>query len=273
MSAGGASAGQQGGEGPRPVRRVAFGDVMFDDVTLQEAVAGLDRAIAGGIRGYVVTMNVDFVVRFRRDAAFRVACERAALRVADGMPIIWGTRLLGRPLRARVAGADLVPALCRLAAGRGHTVFFLGGQPGVAHMAARRLEARFPGLQVAGTYGPPDHFEPEGTAAEAAVHAVNAAKPTLLFVALGSPKQELWVHRHWDRLDTIVAVCVGAALDFAAGSRTRAPGWMQRAGLEWLWRLALEPGRLWKRYLVRDAAFLGIFLKEWWRERIKTPGR
>src|SRR5205807_1588680 len=137
---------------------------------------------------------------------FRVACERAALRVADGMPIIWGTRLLGRPLRARVAGADLVPALCRLAAGRGHTVFFLGGKPGVADMAARRLEARFPGLR-------------------------------------------------------------------AAGTQVRAPGWMQRAGLEWLWRLALEPERLWKRYLVRDAAFVGIFLTEWWRERIKTPGR
>ena len=152
-------------------------------------------------------------------------------------------------------------------------MFFLGGQPGVAHMAAQRLEARFPGLHVAGTYSPPEHFQPEGAAAEAAVHAVNEVEPTLLFVALGSPKQELWVHRHWDRLDTIVAVCVGAALDFAAGSRPRAPGWMQRAGLEWLWRLALEPGRLWKRYLVRDAAFLGIFLTEWWRERIKTPGR
>ena len=126
---------------------------------------------------------------------------------------------------------------------------------------------------MAGTYSPPDRFEPEGAAAEAAVHVVNEARPALLFVALGSPKQELWVHRHWDRLDTTVALCVGAALDFAAGTQVRAPGWMQRAGLEWLWRLALEPERLWKRYLVRDAAFVGIFLTEWWRERIKTPGR
>jgi N-acetylglucosaminyldiphosphoundecaprenol N-acetyl-beta-D-mannosaminyltransferase len=248
---------------------------VFDDLNLREVVAGVDRTLKSGIRGwgYVVPVNVDVLVRYRQDAAFRVACERAALRVADGMPIVWAARLLGRPLRGRVTGADLLPALCRLAAANGHAVFLLGGRRGVAERAAARLSAKFPGLHVVGTYSPPDHFEPEGEAAEAAVHAVNAAKPALLFVALGSPKQELWVHRHWDRLDTVVAVCVGAAIDFAAGSRTRAPGWMQRAGLEWFWRLALEPGRLWKRYLVQDAAFLGIFLKEWWRERIKTPGR
>ena len=263
------------GEHARPVRRVAVGDVLLDDLTLHEAVAGFDRAIARGARGwgYVVPVNVDVVVRYRQDAAFRVACERAALRVADGMPVVWATRLLGRPLRARVTGADLLPALCRSAAARGHTVFLLGGRPGVAHMAAGRLADRFPGLQVAGAYSPPDSFEPEGEAAEAAVLAVNAVKPSLLFVALGSPKQELWVHRHWDRLDTIVAVCVGAAIDFAAGTRARAPDWMQQAGLEWLWRLAREPGRLWRRYLVQDAAFLGIILKEWWSERIKISER
>lgn len=106
-----------------------------------------------------------------------------------------------------------------------------------------------------------------------AVHVVNQAKPDILFVGLGSPKQELWVHRYWDRLACTVAVCCGAAIDYAAGVKPRAPLWMQRAGLEWLWRLAHEPRRLWRRYLVDDVAFLGIFLREWWRLRVRKSRR
>jgi N-acetylglucosaminyldiphosphoundecaprenol N-acetyl-beta-D-mannosaminyltransferase len=184
------------------------------------------------------------------------------------MPIVWASRLLGRPLPARVAGSDLLPELCHAAAVRGYTVFLLGGAAGVPERAAARLRARFPRLRIAGHHAPPEGFAPdEGAAAAAAVAAVNAAKPALLFVGLGAPKQELWVHRHWSRLDATVAVCCGAAIDYAAGAQVRAPVWMQRAGAEWVWRLAREPGRLWRRYLVQDAAFVGIFLKEWWSVR------
>jgi len=233
----------------------------------------VERAIAREARGYVVPVNVDLLLQYRESPAMRAACDGAALRVADGMPIVWAARLLGRPLPARVAGADLVPALCEMAAARGYTVFLLGGRTGVADQAAGLLAARFPGLRVAGTHTPPDRFAPDGTAALAAVRAVNASRPALLFVALGAPKQELWVHRHWERLDATVALCCGAALDFAAGRRSRAPIWLQRAGAEWAWRLAHEPGRLWRRYLVRDAAFVGIFLKEWWSARNRVCGK
>ena len=262
--------GRLGEGGLLPGRRVRLAGIVLDDLDLPETVAVLDRAIARGTRGYVVTTNVDHLVRYQRDAVYRAACDGAALRVADGMPVVWAARFLGRPLRSRVAGADLLPALCRMAAANGHTVFFLGGKPGVADQAAERLTARNPGLRVAGTYTPPDNFEPGGQAAEAAARAVNAAKPSLLFVALGMPKQELWVHRYWERLDVTIAICCGAALDFAAGAQIRAPRWMQQGGLEWLWRLAREPRRLWRRYLVQDAAFLGIFLKEWWKQRMQT---
>jgi N-acetylglucosaminyldiphosphoundecaprenol N-acetyl-beta-D-mannosaminyltransferase len=247
--------------------RIVIADLLFDNVDLPQAVAVVERALARGTRGYIVPANVDLLLQHRENPATRTACDAAALRVADGMPIVWASRLLGRPLLARVTGADLVPALCGMAARRGHSVFLLGGRTGVADRAAARLAARFPGLRVAGTHTPPDLFAPEGAAAEAAVRAVNAVRPALLFVGLGAPKQELWVHRHWERLDTTVALCCGAALDFAAGVRPRAPAWIQRAGAEWAWRLAHEPRRLWKRYLVRDAAFLGILLKEWWSAR------
>ncbi len=236
---------------------------------MPQTVSTVARALASGRRGYVVTPNVDHLVLYRESKVFRAACDGASLRLADGMPIVWASRLLGRPLRARVAGSDLLPELCRMAAG-GHSVFLLGGAPGVAERAGLRLTARFPGLRIAGVHAPPDEFDPEDEAGEAAVRAVNSARPALLFVALGTPKQELWVHRHWSRLDVDVALCCGAAFDFIAGVQIRAPGWMQRAGLEWLWRLAHDPGRLWHRYLVRDAAFVGIFLKEWRNARSRA---
>jgi N-acetylglucosaminyldiphosphoundecaprenol N-acetyl-beta-D-mannosaminyltransferase len=245
----------------------------MDTIGFEEAVASICRAAKAGVRGYVVTPNVDHVVLYRQDAAFRAACDGAALRLPDGVPLVAAARLLGAPLLGRIAGADLVPALCAAAAALGCSVFLLGGRRGVAEQAAARLTARFPGLDVAGTYTPPDGFGEDAGFTEAAIQAVNRGHAAILFAALGTPKQEIWVHRHWERLQVPVAVCCGAALDYAAGVKVRAPRWMQRAGLEWLWRLALEPGRLWKRYLVRDAAFVGIFLKEWWSARNRVSER
>jgi N-acetylglucosaminyldiphosphoundecaprenol N-acetyl-beta-D-mannosaminyltransferase len=242
---------------------VCLGGLLFDNLDMPQTIAAVARALDRGLRGYVVTPNVDHLVLYQERDSFRAACDGASLRLADGMPIVWASRLLGRPLRARVAGSDLFPRLCEMAAAKGHRVFLLGGAAGVAERAANHVATRFPGLRIAGVYAPPDQFEREGRASEAAVEAVNAAKPALLFVALGTPKQELWVHHHWGRLDVGVALCCGAAFDFIAGVQIRAPVWMQQAGLEWLWRLARDPGRLWHRYLVRDAAFVGIFVKEW----------
>jgi len=244
--------------------------MAIDSLSLPEAVDAIIGAAGRRDRGYVVTPNVDHVVRYQGDSAFRVAYAGAALCLADGVPVVWAARLVGARLRGRVAGADLLPALSEAAAARGLSIFLLGGGDGVAAAAASALATRFPGLRIAGTHTPPQGFGDDDAATAAAVAAVNAAGPDLLFVGLGSPKQELWVHGQWDRLSAPVAVCCGAAIDYAAGTKTRAPGWMRGAGVEWIWRLAAEPRRLWRRYLVRDAAFVGIVLKEWWRRRVRV---
>lgn len=254
------------------LRRISLFGIDFADGRPEDALAAVESALRGRERGYVVTPNVDHMVRLHRDPGFRRAYEDAAFRFADGMPLVWASRLLGRPLRGRMAGSDLLPALAEMAAARGYTIFLLGGGEGVSLRAAMALRARFPVLRVAGVHAPPGRFGEDAVSSDAAIDAVAAARPDILFVGLGSPKQELWVHRHWERLACTVAVCCGAAIDFIAGAQTRAPAWMQRSGLEWLWRLAHNPRRLWRRYLVDDAAFLGIFLKEWWRLRVRKQG-
>jgi len=241
----------------------------FTRVRMVEALQAVAHSLRAGHRGYIVTPNTDHVVRYHRDPEFRRAVDGAWLRLADGMPVVWASRLLGRPLPERVTGSDLLPELCRLAAERGYSVFLLGGREGVARRAADTLRSRYRGLKVAGTYTPVEGFAQDPQDQEAAVEAVNRATPDILFVGVGSPAQELWVYRNWGRLRVRVAVCCGAALDYAAGSQPRAPLWMRRAGLEWLWRVVHEPRRLWRRYLVEDLAFFGILLRAVWDARIR----
>lgn len=243
--------------------------IPVHSVTLDEAVERIRRALSQGVRGYVVTPNVDHLMRYHRNPRFRAAYNSAMLHVADGMPLVVASRLLGSPLPQRVAGADLLPALCSMATREGFSVFLLGGHDGVAEEASRRLRARFPGLKIAGTHTPPAQFGSDPRHGTAAVRAVNAARPDLLFVGLGSPKQELWVHQNWRRLNARIAVCCGAAIDYAAGARSRAPRWVQRFALEWAWRLLQEPRRLWRRYLVDDIPFFSLLFREWWRVRVR----
>lgn len=190
----------------------------------------------------ICTVNPEFIMDARRDPAFAATLARADLRVPDGVGVLWAARLLGAPLRERVTGSDGVDILCAQAAAQGWRVFFLGAAPGVAAKAATILVARYPGLQVAGTYaGSPDEAEWPAIYAHLA-----AAQPDLLFVAYGHPRQDFWIDRHRDELPARVAMGVGGALDFVAGVTVRAPAWMRRLGLEWLHRLIQEPWR-WRR--------------------------
>jgi N-acetylglucosaminyldiphosphoundecaprenol N-acetyl-beta-D-mannosaminyltransferase len=256
---------------PAPVtelrrRRLDLGGVLVDQVDPSLAVERLRGFLASGRPHQVATVNLDFVSIAGRQAAFRAAINRAELAVADGMPLVWLSRLRGRPLAARITGHELVEACCRLAAETGRGVFLLGAAPGVAAAAARELEARHPGLRVVGTYSPP--FGPL-TAAEDArmVRMVREAAPGFLFVALGPPRQELWIRAYLEELGVPVAMGVGCVLDVLAGEVRRAPGWAQRAGLEWACRLAQEPRRLWKRYVLDDVPTLGRLVLEAARER------
>jgi len=178
--------------------------------------------------------------------------------------VVWASRLLGAPLPEKISGSDLVIPLMARAASRGWRVFLLGGAHGVADAAAERL-GRDLGVNVVGTAAPlvrvgPGEADPEG---EAAVGAIRAARADVVLVALGAPKQELWMHRHRDVLAPAVLLGVGASLDFVAGRVRRAPRWISQSGLEWAWRLAREPRRLWRRYLIDDPRFLLIFLRSW----------
>jgi N-acetylglucosaminyldiphosphoundecaprenol N-acetyl-beta-D-mannosaminyltransferase len=240
---------------PHPGRegreRVDLGGVLIDRVDAGTAVDRIRGFLQSGTLNQIVTVNLDFVAISRRDADFRETLNAAELAVADGMPLVWASRLGKVPLPRRLTGVELVDECCRVAVETGTSVFLLGAAPGVADNAADKLRARFPGLRVAGVYAPP--FGPL-TAEEndRIMQRIKAAQPDFLFVALGAPQQDVWIRANRDRLDVPVCMGVGCVLDLLAGIVSRAPAWMQRTGLEWLFRLGQEPARLWRRYILDD---------------------
>jgi N-acetylglucosaminyldiphosphoundecaprenol N-acetyl-beta-D-mannosaminyltransferase len=236
--------------------RVELGPVLIDRVDLLGAVERIRAFVASGSPHQVVTVNLDFVKLADRNPGFRYAINAADLAVADGMPLVWISRLKNQALPERVAGVELVGESCALAADNGLGVFLLGAAPGVADAAARTLQARYPGLKIAGVYSPP--YGPLSISEnDQIIRTIRAAAPSFLFVALGAPRQDLWICEHLERLQVPVAIGVGCVLDLLAGVVSRAPAWMRQSGLEWGYRLFNEPGRLWRRYLVDDLPMLG----------------
>jgi exopolysaccharide biosynthesis WecB/TagA/CpsF family protein len=234
--------------------RIDIAGVPVDTVDMAAAISRLRAALAGKRLFHVSTINLDFVVRAQSDAELRRIFQRSDLNIADGAPVVWLGRLLGADLRSRVAGADLVPALLSEAAKAGSRVFLLGGEGGVAAVAGARIEELNPGIVVAGTYEPPRAAIRDMDNAEI-IARIAEAKPDLLLVALGHPKQECWIDLHREQLTVSVAIGVGCVFDLIAGRSRRAPRWMQYAGLEWAYRAAREPRRLLGRYL-SDAIWL-----------------
>jgi len=247
------------------------GHVDVDVVTLGGALDAIDALVASGRGGAVYTPNVDHVIIAERSPEFRAAYAAAALCVADGMPIVWASRLLGCPLPERVAGSDLMLPLAGRAAARGWRVYLIGAGPGIAEEAARRLRGDL-GVDVVGTDSPRIRIDGAPDDSAAALERLTAARPDLVLVAFGAPKQELWIHRNAGALGGAVALGVGACLDFLAGRVRRAPRWMARSGLEWLYRLAVEPRRMWRRYLVDDPRFVAVVWRTL-RERRRLPPR
>jgi|WetSurMetagenome_2_1015567.scaffolds.fasta_scaffold09674_6 N-acetylglucosaminyldiphosphoundecaprenol N-acetyl-beta-D-mannosaminyltransferase len=220
-------------------------------------------ALAQGARpSQIITANVDQLVGNRSRPALRAIYRDAALTVPDGVPLLWAARFLATPLPERVNGTDLMERLCAMAAGKGLSVFLLGGPEGCAAAAARRLQERFPALRVAGCHCPPCGFEKRPAETEAIRALLQERKPAVLFVSLGYPKGVTWIARHLSACGVPLAVEVGSSFLYLAGWMRRAPRWMQEHGLEWLWRLAHEPRRLWKRYLLRDLPFFYHLLRQ-----------
>jgi N-acetylglucosaminyldiphosphoundecaprenol N-acetyl-beta-D-mannosaminyltransferase len=245
--------GDPGRQALRP--QVRFGHLWVDVLGFSEAIRKIEALVLAGAGGCVFTPNIDHVVTAEDDAAFRAAYAEASLSLADGQPLVWFSRLLGMPLPARIAGSDLVLPLMELAARARWRVYLLGGVPGVAEAAAARLKREL-GVLVAGTDSSIIPLDAPAGEADPAAERLRAARPDLVLVALGAPKQERWIHRNLQRIRPAVAIAVGGSLDFLAGRLSRAPDWMSRAGLEWLFRLAQEPRRLAARYLLKDPRFL-----------------
>jgi len=243
--------------------------IDIDALRMPEAVERVMGWVHGpdaGPHRYVVTPNADHTVMLQNSAAFREAYAHASLVLADGMPVVLASRLLRRPLPERVTGADLVPALFSAAnAQRRLTAYLLGAAPGVADRAAANIHARWPHVHVVGTDSPPFGFENDPAETARILARIDAARPNLLIVGLGAPKQELWVAEHRDQIAANVSLCVGATIDFLAGEVRRAPRWMQRCGLEWFYRLLRQPRRLFKRYAKDARVFPRLVWREWRR--------
>jgi N-acetylglucosaminyldiphosphoundecaprenol N-acetyl-beta-D-mannosaminyltransferase len=218
----------------------------------------------------VFTPNVDHVVLAHEDARLREAYARASLSLADGMPLIWTSRLLGTPLPEKVSGSDFVGPLLERAAARGWRVYFFGGAPGAAETARDRMLERLPELRIVGVDAPRVDVDEPPERRAPVLERIRAAEADLVLVGLGAPKQEIWIDQVRTTLRPAVLLGVGASLDFLAGAIPRAPPWMSRSGLEWLYRLGREPRRMWRRYLVRDPKFL-IVMAPAVRRRWRRP--
>lgn len=252
-----------------PIPRIDVLGVGISALTMDSAVAEISRYVEEGVRQYVCVTGVHGVMESQADPRLAEIHNRSGLTTPDGMPMVWAGKWAGASHMERVYGPDLMLSVCERAATNGWSSYFYGGKEGVAELLAERLQARFPGLVVAGTYSPP--FRPlTAEEDEGVVEMINAAKPDLIWVGLSTPKQEWWMAGHRDRMEASVLLGVGAAFDIHAGLLPQAPAWMQRTGLEWSYRLFREPKRLWRRYLSNNPRFVLAVLRR--RPRLRDPG-
>ncbi len=244
-----------------PRELVSILGIPFDNLDMEEVVDRIEGFVLSGKPHYVATANLNFVAMAYRDPEFMEVVRIADLITPDGMPILWGARLLGYRLKERVTGADLVPRLAELAAERGYTIFFLGGAPGVGEQAVRNLRKRL-GKIKAFNYSP--EFNPLLEMGNTKILAkIREAEPDILFVSFGAGKAEKWIRMNLPSLNVPVCIGVGATVDFVAGRVPRAPQWMRSSGLEWLYRLLQEPRRLFRRYFTDVWPFAFHFSRQW----------
>ena len=226
---------------------VAVLGLPLANVTAEEAVEQIEKLILSGGTHQVATANLDFWLNSLKDVHLHRIIAGCSLVLPDGMPLVWISRLLGHPLKERVSGVDMVPMLAELSAKKGYGIYLLGGREGVAERASKVLQETFPGVNIVGHHAPAladlermDHGD--------TLERIRAAKPDILLVAFGNPKQEKWIRMHSRRLGVPVSIGIGGSMDILVGDVNRAPRWMQRSGLEWLGRCIQEPSRLLPRY-------------------------
>ena len=238
--------------------RICVAGCPVDKLSLEEAVKELCYRLELRIRTHVVFVNAAKVVRCRQHPALRDVLERADLLLADGVPVVWASRLLGVPLPGRVNGTDLMERMLRAAAERGYRVYLLGARREVVTRTVVEIERRYPGVQVVGFH----HGYFQESEEEILAREINASGADLILLGMSTPHKEFWGDRNLPRLGVAVCQGVGGSFDVLAGVVGRAPVWMQRSGLEWFYRLLQEPGRLWRRYLETNSAFIWLVLTD-----------
>lgn len=241
--------------------RMKFMNTEIDNLTMEETLQAVDQLIQEDKSSYVVTPNVDHIVQLETSKELQDVYNNASLILTDGKPLIWIAKWYGTPIKEKLSGSDLFPLLCDMAAKKGYRMFFLGAAEGVAAKAAKNLAKRYKGLQVVGTYSPPFGFENNVDEMNKIKEMIREAKPHILIVGLGCPKQEKFMYHHCRDLGVPISFGLGASLDFEAGNIKRAPKWMANHGLEWLFRITQDPKRMIKRYLIDDRKIFDIAIK------------
>ncbi|OGL42149.1 MAG: hypothetical protein A3C43_05680 [Candidatus Schekmanbacteria bacterium RIFCSPHIGHO2_02_FULL_38_11] len=227
---------------------------------MEESLSLIQGSIENKTPSTLFHLSVDCVCIASSDKELDGIYRKSTLVLPDGMLLVWTSRLLGTPLKEKISGPDLLPKICEMSAKKDYRIFLLGGREGVAEKAARVLQNRYKGLKIAGySHG---YFNKEGAENSRVIETIRDKKPDILVVAFGTPLQEKWIFNNLDSFNLpLCCIGVGAAIDFISGNIQRAPEWMQKNGLEWLFRLVSEPGRLWKRYLVKDMKFFYLILR------------
>jgi len=242
----------------------------FESSTMSEILQEIKTIVKENRKVHLHTVNVDHIVIAQRDCSFDNIIKNADLVVADGMPIVWLSKLKKRGIPERVTGIDLSKELCALSSTTGFKLFFLGAAEGVAAEAKKNMENIYPGVNIVGHYSPtPNEINNESSSLNI-VHRINESGANILLVALGAPRQEFWISKYFDELNTNLNIGVGATLDFLANNVKRAPKWMQNSGLEWLFRIIQEPKRMIKRYIIQDFVFFKLAIKEVFQRKYES---
>lgn len=235
--------------------------IRIDCLTLPGLLGRVSQAITTKARQRIMYVNVHCMNLAYRHRRYRRILNRADTVYCDGTGVVWGAKLVGKHLPPRTTGADWIMDLCRQCQDKGHRLYLLGGKPGIANRAKQTLVQSFPELAIVGTQH--GYFVPEEV--PAIITAINNASPDILLVGMGSPQQEYWIDDYHDRLQIPVIWAMGAVMDYVAEKVPRAPEWMRQNGLEWLFRLLIEPRRMWQRYVVGNPVFIARMLKARWR--------
>ena len=236
-------------------------NTFINNVDMNETLTEIEEMISKEKKSYIVAINVDVVMKIENDQYLKKIVDSADMVLVDGKPLVWISKMHGKPLKAKISGSDLVPLLCEVAAKKNYSMFIIGGKEGIAEKAKIRLEEQYPTINIVGTYAPPFGFENNPKELDKINNMISEKKPDLLIACFGCPKQEKWIYENYQKYDAKVSICAGATVDFLAGNVNRAPKWMSEHGLEWFYRFLQEPKRMFKRYFIDDVKILKLIWK------------